>query len=408
MRTNKISLVGLGKLGLPLLSTFAKNEQKIIGVDVDTAKIELLKNNELPFYETNLKEYLISGKNNIDYAADFKQITDETDVVIILVNTPSDEKGEFSNKYIYDAITNICINLNKSNNDDFLFILSSTVMPGSHKKIISLIESNTGRKLNNGFGVVYIPDLVALGSVINDFENPDVIIMGESDPKYGDIAEKIYSKILKNNPPIVKMSLIDAEITKVSLNAYITMKISFANFIGNVSEKFGANPTNITKALGYDKRISPYYIKSGLSFGGTCFPRDTWAFIKMSENVGLDAIHIKSTQIINENQNIYLYNKVKNYKDKKIGIYGLSFKPNTYVTTESPGNILYERLLSEGYDVVFYDKLIVSEYTNKFDLFINNSDIIVITHNTNDFNGVDLKNKILINPWGVKLCTDTI
>lgn len=408
MRTNKISLVGLGKLGLPLLSTFAKNEQKIIGVDVDTAKIELLKNNELPFYETNLKEYLISGKNNIDYATDFKQITDETDVVIILVNTPSDEKGEFSNKYIYDAITNICINLNKSNNDDFLFILSSTVMPGSHKKIISLIESNTGRKLNNGFGVVYIPDLVALGSVINDFENPDVIIMGESDPKYGDIAEKIYSKILKNNPPIVKMSLIDAEITKVSLNAYITMKISFANFIGNVSEKFGANPTNITKALGYDKRISPYYIKSGLSFGGTCFPRDTWAFIKMSENVGLDAIHIKSTQIINENQNIYLYNKVKNYKDKKIGIYGLSFKPNTYVTTESPGNILYERLLSEGYDVVFYDKLIVSEYTNKFDLFINNSDIIVITHNTNDFNGVDLKNKILINPWGVKLCTDTI
>ena len=119
MRTNKISLVGLGKLGLPLLSTFAKNEQKIIGVDVDTAKIELLKNNELPFYETNLKEYLISGKNNIDYATDFKQITDETDVVIILVNTPSDEKGEFSNKYIYDAITNICINLNKSNNDDF-------------------------------------------------------------------------------------------------------------------------------------------------------------------------------------------------------------------------------------------------------------------------------------------------
>ena len=408
MRTNKISLVGLGKLGLPLLSTFAKNEQKIIGVDVDTAKIELLKNNELPFYETNLKEYLISGKNNIDYATDFKQITDETDVVIILVNTPSDEKGEFSNKYIYDAITNICINLNKSNNDDFLFILSSTVMPGSHKKIISLIESNTGRKLNNGFGVVYIPDLVALGSVINDFENPDVIIMGESDPKYGDIAEKIYSKILKNNPPIVKMSLIDAEITKVSLNAYITMKISFANFIGNVSEKFGANPTNITKALGYDKRISPYYIKSGLSFGGTCFPRDTWAFIKMSENVGLDAIHIKSTQIINENQNTLLYDKVKKYTNKKIGIYGLSFKQNTYVTTESPGNILYERLLSEGYDVVFYDKLIVSEYTNKFDLFINNSDIIVITHNTNDFNGVDLKNKILINPWGVKLCTDTI
>lgn len=403
MKTDKISLVGLGKLGLPLLSTFAKNEQKIIGVDVDTAKIEMLKDNQLPFYETNLKEYLISGRHNIDYANDFKQITDETDVAIILVNTPSNEKGEFSNKYIYDAITNICTSLNKSNNDDFLFILSSTVMPGSHKSIINLIETNTDRKLNQNFGVVYIPDLVALGTVIKDFENPDVIILGESDSKYGEIAEKIYSKILKNNPPIIKMSLIDAEITKVSLNAYITMKISFANFIGNVSEKFGANHSNITKALGYDRRISPYYIKSGLSFGGTCFPRDTWAFIKMSENVGLDAVHIKSSQIINENQNKYLYDKVKNYRDKKIGIYGLSFKPNTYVTTESPGNILYEKLLNEKFDVCYYDELIMSQYTDNFNKFIDDCDVIVITHDTNKFSNLGLNDKIIINPWNVKI-----
>ena len=107
-------------------------------------------------------------------------------------------------------------------------------MPGSHIDIIERIENQSGRKLNNGFGLVYIPDLVALGSVIKDFENPDLIIMGESDEKYGTIAHDIYSTILKNNPPVVRMSLIESEITKVSLNAYITMKISFANFIGNV------------------------------------------------------------------------------------------------------------------------------------------------------------------------------
>jgi UDPglucose 6-dehydrogenase len=319
-----------------------------------------------------------------------------------LVNTPSTEKGEFSNKYIYDAVNNICEKLKNSNNEDFLFIISSTVMPGSHDEIVKMIESNTGRKLNQGFGVVYIPDLVALGCVIKDFENPDVIIMGESDSKYGDVAEKIYSKILKNNPPIVRMSLVEAEITKVSLNAYITMKISFANFIGNISEKFNANPHIITKALGHDKRISPYYIKSGLSFGGTCFPRDTWAFIKMSENVGLDAIHIKSTQTINENQNNLLYDKVKKYTNKKIGIYGLSFKQNTYVTTESPGNILYERLLNEKYDVFYYDELIMSNYSNNFHKFIDDCDILVITHETNKFSNITLKNKIVINPWGVK------
>jgi UDPglucose 6-dehydrogenase len=400
MNTNKISLIGLGKLGLPLLATFAKNGQKIIGVDIDKDKINILKNNELPFYESNLKEYLINSKKNINYSDDIKNITNNVDVSIILVNTPSDSNGEFSNKFVFDAIDGICESLNRTQNKDFLFIISSTVMPGTHDEIIKKIEHKTGRKLNEGFGVVYIPDLVALGTVIKDFENPDVLIMGESDNRYGDVAEKIYSKILKNNPPIVRMSLIEGEITKVSLNAYITMKISFANFLGNICEKLNANPNNITKALGYDKRISPYYIKSGLAFGGTCFPRDTWAFIKLSENLGLDAIHIKSTQKINENQNTILYNKLKDFTNKKIGIYGLSFKPNTYVTTESPGNILYERLLSENYDVVFYDKLILSQYSNNFKKFVDDVDIIVITHDTTDFSGLDLKNKILIKPWG--------
>ena len=408
INNKKILLVGLGKLGLPLLSTFAKNGQEIVGIDVDKEKIKILKNGYIPVYEPKLKNYLNLGGKNITYTEKFEDDNLDTDIAIILVNTPSINNGEFSNQYVFDAIETISKSLKKTDKKDFLFIISSTVMPGTHLEIISKIESFSGRKLNKNFGVVYIPDLVALGSVITDFENPDLVILGESNNRYGDIAQTLYSKIYKNNPPIVRMSLIESEISKVSLNAYITMKISFFNFLGNICEKFGTTSKNITNALGYDRRISPHYIKSGLAFGGTCFPRDTWAFIKMSENVGLDAIHIKSTQIINENQNTLLYDKVKKYTNKKIGIYGLSFKQNTYVTTESPGNILYERLLSEGYDVVFYDKLIVSEYTNKFDLFINNSDIIVITHNTNDFNGVDLKNKILINPWGVKLCTDTI
>jgi UDPglucose 6-dehydrogenase len=242
-----------------------------------------------------------------------------------------------------------------------------------------------------------------LGSVIKDFENPDVIILGESNSRYGEIAKNIYSKILKNNPPIVSMSLIESEITKVSLNAYITMKISFTNFIGNLSEKFGANHSNITKALGYDKRISPHYLKSGVSFGGTCFPRDTWAFIKMSENVGLDAIHIKSSQIINENQNTDLYDKVRQFKGKKIGIYGLSFKPNTYVTTESPGNILYEKLLNEKFNVFYYDELIMSQYTNNFDKFIEDCEVLIITHYTDKFLNINLNNKVVINPWNVKI-----
>ncbi len=402
MNIDKISLIGLGKLGLPLLVTFANNNQKIIGIDIDQEKINLLKNKKIPFYEPNLNDYLNSGYNNIDLNTTFDNVVNETDVFIILVNTPSTKDGDFSNEYIYDAITELNKKIKETNKKEFLIILSSTVMPGTHNNLIKKIEDETNKKLNKDFGYVYIPDLVALGNVIKDFENPDLLIMGESDKKRGDIASTIYSKIIKNNSPIVRMSLIESEITKVSLNAYITMKISFANFIGNVSDKFNCNPSNITKALGFDKRISPYYIKSGLPFGGTCFPRDTWAFIKMSENVGLDALHIKATQKINDDQFNILYSKSSKYKDKNIGIYGLSFKPETSVTTESAGYFLYEKLFNEEYKISTFDPLVTTDNTiHNLNEFIEWSDVILIMHNDKNIMNYNLSNKILINPWNL-------
>ena len=403
MNINKLSLIGLGKLGLPLLVTFANNDQKIIGIDIDQDKINLLKNKQIPFYEPNLNEYLNSGYKNINLNTTFENVVAETDVFIILVNTPSTKNEDFSNKYIYDAVTELCKKIKENNKKEFLIILSSTVMPGTHIDLINKIESETDRKLNEDFGFVYIPDLVALGTVIKDFENPDLLIIGESGEKYGKIAETIYSKIIKNNAPVVRMSLMESEITKVSLNAYITMKISFANFIGNISDKLNCNPNNITKALGYDRRISPYYIKSGLPFGGTCFPRDTWAFIKMSENIGLDAIHIKATQKINKDQFNILYSKISKHKDKKIGIYGLSFKPETSVVTESAGYFIYEKLKNEGYLISTFDPLVTTDSSIKnMDEFTSWSDVIVIIHNDKSILHYNLSNKIIINPWNLK------
>lgn len=400
MNTDKICLIGLGKLGLPLLCTFAKSGQKIIGLDVDKNKIELLQNKTIPFYEPQLEEYLNEGFDNIFLNETYDTVLNEVDVAIILVNTPSNLKGEFSNNYIFQSVEKISEMLKTSNKKDFLFIISSTVMPSSHEAIIGRIETISGRKLNNGFGYVYLPDLVALGSVIKDFENPDLLILGESESRYGDVAEKIYKNIIKNNAPIVRMSVIESEITKVSLNAYITMKISFANFIGNVSEKYKCNSNNITKALGYDRRISPYYIKSGLAFGGTCFPRDTWAFIKMSENIGLDAVHIKATQKINERQNEILFERVKEYKDKSIGVIGLSFKPNTTVDVESPGRILYDTLVKNNYMVSSYDPLLQNQHS--LEEMVNLSEVVVITHNDKKLiSNLDFKNKIVIDCWNL-------
>jgi len=400
MKYDLISLVGLGKLGLPLLCTFAKNNQKIIGVDTDHKKTDDIKNKILPFFEPQLQDYLNEGFNNIEVYSDCKEIVKNTDVAIILVNTPSNKSGEFSNEYIINAIDIISKELKTSQKNDFLFILSSTVMPQSCSYIIKRIEAISGRKLNKGFGFAYVPDLVALGSVVKDFENPDLLILGESEKRYGDIVRSVYAKIIKNNAPVVRMSLIEAEITKISLNAYVTMKISFANFIGNICDALHCSHASVTNALGYDKRISHHYMKSGPAFGGACFPRDTGAFINFSESVGLNAQHIKATQSINEIQNKILFNKVKKFKDKKIGIIGLSFKPNTAFTLGSPGQILFDKLTSLSYNVQAFDPLVLNSKNLK--KFVGSADIVVVTHNNkNLLKNINFEKKIVIDPWGV-------
>lgn len=401
MNNKKIVLFGLGKLGLPLCVVFSQ-QVEVVGVDIDEKKIETLHSNKLPFFEPDLNTYFRSGIHNMSFRNFQNYNLDEIDIAIILVNTPSDINGEFSNKYIYNVLDSLSSKL--KHKKDFLIILSSTVMPGSCSDFVEYLEKKSDKKLNKDFGFTYVPDLVALGSVIKDFENPDLLILGESEKKYGDITESLYKKIIKNDSPIVRMSLIEGELTKISLNAYITTKISFANFLGNICEKINANPDNITKALGLDRRISPYYIKSGLPFGGTCFPRDTWAFIKMSEKLDLDAIHIKSTQKINENQHQILFEKLKKYNNKKIGIFGISFKPNTSVITESAGYILYEKLKKLRYNVFACDEIVDVDYNfNNIEEFINNSDVVVLMHDSKILKKYRdiISKKILINPWNI-------
>lgn len=360
----KLSLIGLGKLGLPLATVFASKGIYTIGIDVDSDKITGLNENRLPFHETDLEDSFSSNRDHLHFTENFKDAINETDISVILVNTPSDkEKKSFSNAYIKSSLTSLCSELKNSSKEYHLIVISSTVMPSTCSKVVvPLIEEISGRKLNEGFGLCYIPDLVALGSIIKDFKNPDLLIVGESSERAGDMALEYYSDIIDNDAPIQRMSVIDAEITKVSLNAYITMKISFANFIGNICDRIDeANSDNITSALGKDRRISPYYIKAGLAFGGTCFPRDTWAFDEFSTQLGLNAVHIKAAEEINKMQHDVLYEKATNLNRSKIAILGLGFKANTPVVVESPAIILAERLSDNGYTVNLCDPLALIE-----------------------------------------------
>ena len=361
---NKISFVGLGKLGLPLATCMAKNGIEILGIDLNKSSISKLREGISPFYEPNLQKNVEYASRNITYDCGYQHVIG-TDTTVILVNTPSNKKdGSFSNLYIEQSLSSACTELKNKKQDYHLFIISSTVMPGSvNDSFIPLIESITNWKLNKEFGVCYIPDFVALGNVIHDFENPEFVIVGESDKKAGDKAIAIYSKVYRNNPPIKRMNLIEAEIAKISLNAYICTKISFSNYLTKVCEKFdNVNVDNITQSIGLDKRISPYYFKGGLSFGGTCFPRDTWAFMKMSDKLGLKAHHIKAAELINQEQDRHLLDKVLKVKlDNQLGneisILGLGFKNNTPVIEESASIKLIEKLLDLKYKIHVYDPL---------------------------------------------------
>jgi UDPglucose 6-dehydrogenase len=358
---SKVSFIGLGKLGLPLATCMAKNGINIIALDVNNKVVQSLNNVKAPFYETDLQKNIELAKENAVYSLDYDLVTD-TDATIILVNTPSNKKdGSFSNLYIEQALTEVCKRI-KDKSSYHLFIISSTVMPGSiQDSFIPLIESITDWKINNQYGLCYIPDFVALGTIIKDFENPEFVVLGQSDEKAGNKAIEIYSKVFVNNPPVKRMSLIEAEIAKISLNAYICTKISFSNFLTRVCEKFdNVNVDNITESIGIDKRISPHYFKGGLSFGGTCFPRDTWAFMKMSEKLGMKAHHIEAAEKLNQEQDRHLLDKVikvvlDNNLSNEISILGLGFKNNTPVINESASIKLIEKLLNMNYKIHVYD-----------------------------------------------------
>ena len=353
-----ISFIGLGKLGLPLATNFARYGKKVLAIDLNESLLETLNNKKAPWIETGLQENIDNAEDNITYTNSYDEVAD-ADNTIILVNTPSVERdGSFSNEYVISALTSTCNEIVKKGKDSHNFILSSTVMPGSiYSEFIPLIESITGWTLGEQLNFSCVPDLVAIGSIVKDFRAPDFVLIGAHDANVAQDTFQLYACMLKLAPPTSKVNLQEAELAKVALNAYITTKISFANYLGNLAEKLpGVNVDNVTNAIGQDKRIGTKYFKAGAPYGGTCFPRDTWAFLKVSNKVGMFAEQMAANEKINNDTLDTIANKIGN--EQLIGLLGLGFKPGTSVTTEG----LAEKLLTMGKlknkSVMVYDKYI--------------------------------------------------
>lgn len=244
-----------------------------------------------PIYEPGLQDLLNANQELLTGTNDYENAVMNSDVTFIVVPTPTESNGDFSLHYVLEAAKNIGDVLRKKQ-DYHLMVLTSTVMPGAiDKELRPYLESRSGKKCGQDLGLCYNPEFIALGTVIRDFLNPDFILIGESDSHSGEILESLYKQVCENDPPIARMCIINAELTKLAVNTYVTIKITFANMLARICERLpGADVDVVTSALGLDSRIGRKYLKGSIGYGGPCFPRDNGALKTLARSIGTSAI----------------------------------------------------------------------------------------------------------------------
>lgn len=409
-----ISFIGLGKLGLPLSTCFGKNGLKVFAIDKNEKLIEDLRSGTLSWTESGIQENLSLSAPNMTYTDSYDCIS-ETSVSVVLVNTPSNAKdGSFSNIYVEQTLVEIAKRMRRNHT----IILSSTVMPGSIlEDFIPLVENISGLSLAKGeFGFAYVPDFVALGNVIRDFENPDFLVIGCDSEKTFQETKNIYSRIVRNDCPILKRSLPETELIKVSLNAFITTKISFANFLGLMARRMSGdiNIDNVTSAVGMDKRIGTRYFSSGVSYGGTCFPRDTWAFIKCAQKVGLESFHMFANEKINQLTDEEWLAEIYRASKDRVVLLGASFKPGTAVVTEGLTLKLIPSLLKRNFSIHVLDDNaealdnIRSQFPQTDNLHLSHigsgipdDSVVLLTIPDKSFVNLDYSRSVTLDPWNL-------
>jgi len=351
----KVAVVGIGKLGAPLAAVLASKGNDVVGIDVNAEAVRRLSEGEAPVDEPGLQELIDASRDRLSGATDIAAAAD-ADVTVLLVPTPSDERGAFTNAYLLTALEGLGQALERRDGYHVV-VVASTVMPGScEAEIRAALELASGRRVGETLGLCYSPEFIALGSVIRDMLEPDMVLIGESDPRAGDVLERLYGGVVENEPPFRRMSLVNAELTKIAVNTYVTMKISYANALADMCERLpGADVETVTDALGLDSRIGRKYLRGAIAYGGPCFPRDNKAFAVLARDIGAEPLLAEATDSVNLAQTDRLARIVQSRLSpgKSVGILGLAYKPDTSVIDESPGVALARQLSEDGISEVF-------------------------------------------------------
>jgi UDPglucose 6-dehydrogenase len=353
-----VTVIGLGKLGLPFAALIAKSGHEVFGLDINTKRINEIESLEIE-PEPQVSSLVQATLNhNFKITTDWKLALSNSEISFIILPTPSDIDGRFKNDFVVDALLRL---LEFIDVREHIVCIVSTVMPGSCEKVFAPIIEGHEKYQNLDLELAYSPEFIALGTIVKNMENPDLILVGERQSWVGDKLISLLTSVSKNSPKICRMSLTSAELAKISINTFVTSKISYANMIAEIGESLeDVNKFDVLEAVGSDSRVGSKYLRPGLGFGGPCFPRDNRAIAALASSLGLRAELAEATELINARQPHFQASRII----KKIGeqtrrvlFLGLSYKPGSYVTEESQALMIATLLARKNHIVHVHDPL---------------------------------------------------
>ena len=391
----KCCVIGLGKLGLPLLAVLAESKFSVVGFDSNIEKIAQLNDDFIETNEPKVELLLRKNRKRIQFVNHIKAVN-KCDLFFLIVPTPSDKGNKFSNVYVLKALTDLLDSFQSDTTGIKTIVIVSTVMPETCEKIFKPLLDGFNSKTKKVKAVLlYSPEFIALGNVVENLCFPDMTLIGASTKEDTHIFSKVMKKVVKNEAPFVFLSLTEAEIVKILVNCFVTMKISFANFLSEIAYSFGnLDAKKIASALGLDSRIGLKYLTPGLGYGGPCFPRDNNALIAAAREKGLTANLSIATDEINIRQPKFHIDKLlrENSNIQSVGLIGLTYKPKSEVLEKSQMLELAEILSKSGIRIMYFDPLIkkieladgILQSVNSVSE-LNNCDLIISTAAFSEF-----------------------
>ncbi len=350
-----IAVVGTGYVGLVSGTCFAETGNHVVCVDIDAKKVERMRNGEVPIYEPGLEVLFERNtrQGRLSFTTDLAEGIKDAEVIFLALPTPPGEGGAADLKYILG----VAADLSKIITDYKVIVDKSTVPVGTGEKVHAILAKGLSTDL---FDVVSNPEFLREGVAVEDFLKPDRVVIGTESERAQKVMTELYEPFVRQGNPIYFMDKRSAEMTKYAANSYLATRISFMNEIANLCERVGADVDSVRKGMGSDSRIGKRFLFPGIGYGGSCFPKDVQALAMTADEYEYDFRILKSVMKVNADQKKILSAKIKRYflgdmKGKKIGMWGLAFKPNTDDIREAPALEIIEDLLNAGASIIAYD-----------------------------------------------------